>query len=357
MGVIETVARKASRQAPAPVYPRLVERMIRALGNTSDFWEAIDRAQMPVVFAAAIVRALLDEGLLQVRQGRLKWTAGGQQAVETLGLHPLPRYHCLNCEGRGVVPPYQKKWADVFMKYESDRPAPRQEYDQGSVTPATTLSRVAFMDQWGDIDGKNILVMGAEDDLMGLAIGLTQRACKVVIIDIDARIIEFEKEIIAREGLKNVFPQVFDLRRPFPSDWEGAFDVFLTDPPETLLAFKAFIARGVSALNDAGAAGYFGLTLRDSSLYRWRKFQQAIVAELGMVITDIIQDFNHYMNWGYHEDTRASALNPAGSVPRQIWYKSAWYRIEALPRFRGINEPIEAEVFESLYSDEEGVTT
>ena len=351
------MARKASLYAPSEVYPRMVEQMMRALCSSSDFWEAIDRANMPVVFAAAVVRALMEADLLKAHHGQLQWTPKGRELVEALGLRPFPHYQCLNCEGRGLVPPYHKPWAEAFMKYESHRPAPRQEYDQGSVTPATTLARVALMEQRGDLDGKDILVMGAEDDLMGLAIGLTRRARKVVVLDIDERIIAFEKEIIQKEGLTNIHPQVFDLRNPFPAEWEGGFDIFLTDPPETLPAFKAFIARGVAALKGPGAAGYFGLTLRDSSLYRWRKFQQEMVSTMGMVITDIIQDFNHYMNWGYHEATRASALNPAGAPPRQIWYKSAWYRIEALPGFQGSNEPIQPEVFESLYSDDEGVTT
>ncbi len=356
-GIWKRLAEAASERAPSPIYPRLVERVARALAATSDFWAVIDRANVPVVFAAAIIDALRQNGLVEVRAGRLEWTDAGRRLVAGNGMAPLPSYRCPACEGRGVQYPAEAEWVQAFLRYEKDRPTPRQEYDQGSVTPATTLARVAFLDQWGDLDGKDILVMGAEDDLMGLAVAFTRRARRVVILDIDERIIRFEHDILTREQIDNVEAQVFDLRNPFPAEWEGAFDVFITDPPETIPAFRAFIARGVSALREVGSSGYFGLTLRDSSLYRWQKFQRALVDDLGMVITDIIQNFSHYMNWEYHEGTRAEALNPTGAPPQSIWYKSAWYRIEALPGFRGINEPITDAVFESLYSDDEGVTT
>ncbi len=355
--LLEWVAKQASTIAPSPVYPRLVERVMRAMHATTDFWSMIDRANIPVVFAAAIVEALRKEGWVDVENKSLEWTDSGREVLEELGIASLPTYTCAACEGRGIRYPDGQEWVNVFMRYERQRPLPRQEYDQGSVTPSTTLSRVAFIEQWGDLAGKDVLVMGAEDDLMGLAIALTGQARNVLILDIDERIIRFDQDVLAQEGIRNVTAEVFDLRQPFPAEWVGAFDVFITDPPETLAAFQAFIARGVASLREVGSSGYFGLTLRDSSLYRWQKFQRALVGDLGMVITDIIQDFNHYQNWEYHENTRAGRLNPTGAPPQTIWYRSAWYRIEALPGFAGVNEPLSNAVFESLYSDEEGVTT
>jgi predicted methyltransferase len=50
----------------------------------------------------------------------------------------------------------------------------------------------------------------------------------------------------------------------------------------------------------------------------------------------------------------AAELAPVKREPKTIWYKSAWYRIEALPGFKRWNEPISDEVF---YIDEEGSTT
>ncbi|HIQ31607.1 MAG TPA: putative methyltransferase, partial [Aquifex aeolicus] len=217
-----------------------------------------------------------------------------------------------------------------------------------------TVARVLHIDSRGDLRGRDVIVMGAEDDLTGLAVALTRKARKVLVIDIDERLIEFDKKVFKELGIDNAEAMVWDLRKPFPEDMLGEFDVFITDPPETFAAFRAFIGRGIATLKGEGCAGYFGLTLRDSSIFRWKEFQDTLISEYGVVITDIIQDFNHYMNWEYHPLTRAAEIAPVKREPRGIWYRSAWYRIETLPGFKRWNEPISDEVF---YSDEEGSTT
>jgi predicted methyltransferase len=94
--------------------------------------------------------------------------------------------------------------------------------------------------------------------------------------------------------------------------------------------------------------------LRDSSVFRWRDFQISLTSEFGVAITDIVQNFNHYITWDYHSETKAAELAPVKREPKTIWYKSSWYRIEALPGFKRWNEPISDDVF---YLDEEGSTT
>lgn len=196
------------------------------------------------------------------------------------------------------------------------RPPAIQDFDQGSVTPETTVSRVLFLEQNGDLWGKDILVLGAEDDLTGLAIALTRKARRVLVLDIDARLVDFDNRAFRELGIDNAEARVFDLRNPLPKELLGAFDVFVSDPPETLASFRAFIGRGIAALREEGAVGYFGLTLRDASVYKWREFQRLLTGEFGVVITDILQNFNHYMNWDYHPHTRAAQIAPVAH-PRE----------------------------------------
>ena len=94
--------------------------------------------------------------------------------------------------------------------------------------------------------------------------------------------------------------------------------------------------------------------MRDSSVYRWREFQKILTSEIGVVITDIIQDFNNYITGDYHKETKAYEIAPVKKDPEGIWYRSAWYRIEALPGFSRWNGIISDE---DLYLDEEGSTT
>ncbi len=355
--ILERIAQQASEKTNIKLYRRSVERILAALQVTSDFWKIVDYADQPVPAASEIIKLLIDEGFVSVDNEELYLTEKGLELVKDLGIPPYVDYTCQACEGRGIPFYANIDWYRTFVQLTKDRPKAIQEFDQGSVTPETTVSRVLFLDSREDLRDKDILVMGAEDDLTGLAVALTGLPRRVLILDIDERAIEFDNRIFKELGITNAEAKVFDLRNPFPEDWIGAFDVFITDPPETVKAFKAFIARGISALKGEGSAGYFGLTLRDSSINRWQQFQRALLNDYGMVITDIIQDFNAYMNWEYHDQTRAAQIAPVKKSPTDIWYRSAWYRIEALPGFKGENVQIKDEVFRELYLDEEGSTT
>ncbi len=355
--IIEKIAKEASEKTNIKLYRRSVERILAALQVSSDFWKIVDYADQPVPAASEIIKLLIREGFVTIENEELYLTEKGLELIKELGIPPYVDYTCQACEGRGIPFYANKDWYRTFLQLTKDRPKAIQEFDQGSVTPETTISRVLFLDSREDLRDRDILVMGAEDDLTGLAVALTGLPRRVLILDIDERAIEFDNKIFKELGITNAEAKVFDLRNPFPDEWIGAFDVFITDPPETVKAFKAFIARGIAALKGEGSAGYFGLTLRDSSINRWQQFQRALLNDYGMVITDIIQDFNAYMNWEYHEQTRAAQIAPVKKSPTDIWYRSAWYRIEALPGFKGENEQIKDEVFRELYLDEEGSTT
>ncbi len=351
------IAKKASEKSNIRLTRRSVERILAALQRTDDFWKMVDYADQPVPAASEIVRLLAEEGIVAITDEAVRLTERGKGVVAELGIPPYVDYSCQACEGRGLPFYANREWYHLFLQLTRSRPSPLRDYDQASVTPETTISRVLMLDAREDLRDRDILILGAEDDLVGLAVALTRKARRVLILDIDERAIDFDCQRFRELGIDNAEARVFDLRNPFPEEWLGAFDVFITDPPETFKAFKAFIARGISALKGEGSAGYFGLTLRDSSLNRWQQFQRALLIDYGMVITDIIQDFNVYMNWEYHPETRAAKIAPVKKPPKDYWYRSAWYRIEALPGFRGENEKIGEEVFRELYLDEEGSTT
>jgi len=353
--VFEKLVEKVHQKGVERIYWKNIERVLAGLFDTSNFWRLVDHADMPVPYLKVVLEVLSDEGLVRVEADGIYLTDKGKEFAKEAGVAPHVEYKCPACEGRGVAFWQDKEFYRKFVEIAKDRPGAIQDFDQGAVTPETTISRVLHMHSRGDIEGKEIIVMGAEDDLTGLAIALTQKAKKVLIIDIDERLIEFDNKWIKELGLKNAEARVWDLRNPYTEEFLGKFDVFVTDPPETPAAFKAFIGRGIATIKDRGGVGYFGLTLRDSSIYRWKQFQKELVEFYGAVITDIIQDFNHYMNWDYHGNTVAARVAlTEQKVPDFIWYKSAWYRIELLPGFKRVNDPISDEVF---YLDEEGSTT
>ncbi len=355
MELLSHVAQEVQNQTGIRLHRRNVERVFSAILRTGDFWKIVDFSDLPVPAVAAIVKKLISENILFVdEEENILLTQKGYDLVRELGIKPAGNFLCVACEGRGYPFYADKEFYRTFIELAKDRPSAIRDYDQGSVTPETTVSRVLFMDVRGDLRGRDILVMGAEDDLTGLAVALTRKAKSVLILDIDKRLIDYDNKIFKELGIENAQAKVWDLRKPFPEDMLARFDVFVTDPPETFAAFKAFIGRGIATLKESGCAGYFGLTLRDSSIFRWKEFQQILLTDYGTVITDIIQNFNHYMNWEYHPQTKAAQIAPVKKNPTDIWYRSAWYRVETLPGFKRWNEPISDEVF---YLDEEGSTT
>lgn len=354
---LQNVADVVQSQTEITVTSKDIERILHAIQRNDNFWQICGDAHLPVPVITSAIQFLFNQKMIEIRDQKVFLTNLGKKWIQKWKIEAGKNYTCSKCQGRGIDLSSKPDWVTQFLQIEKDRPAPKQQFDQGSVTPETTIARVLLLDQRDDLRNKRILILGAEDDLTGLAIAMTNLAEEVLILDIDERFIQFDHYYIQKWGLKNATAMVFDLRNPFPEEWLHRFDVFITDPPETYSAFKAFIGRGIAALKGKGCVGYFGLTRQDASLKRWMDLQKLLLNEWGAVITDIIHDFNHYQPWDYHDQTRAANLSPVKSKPDQVWYRSSWYRIELLQDHGGTNEPISPEILDELYLDEESSTT
>jgi predicted methyltransferase len=349
---LTTLVDAAARAAAIPFSPRDVERALAAVAATDDLWEAVRLSHVPLRFLCALWNQMLREGLLSAENGRLRLTQTGQAFVKALGVAPIREAACASCEGRGVD--FRQMFgaaADRFVTICQNRPEAIQDYDQGYVTETTTLARIAFVWQRGDLEGKEIIVLG-DDDLMSVAAALTGAPKRVVALDIDERLVAFINTVAEREGLTNLRAVRHDLREPLRDEWLGAFDTFLCDPTESFVGFKAFVERGLLCLKGVGSAGYFGLTHVESSLDKWARIQRLLL-DSGAVITDLRDDFSGYVNWGYIETMRGWAWLPTKVVPQRVWYCSALYRIELLMKPHLENRRLEGNIFE----DEEAATT
>lgn len=349
---LTSLLKATAQQAPIPFSPRDAERALAALLTTDDLWEAVRLSHAPMRFLCAFWNQMIAEGLLSATDGRLRLTEMGYDFVLALGIAPAREAVCEACEGRGVD--FRKLFREAARRFYTicqNRPEAIQDYDQGYVTEATTLARIAFAWQRGDLESKDIIVLG-DDDLMSVAAALTGAPKRVLALDIDERLVNFIKEVAEREGLTNLQAVRHDLREPLPEEWLGAFDTFLCDPTESFVGFKAFVERGLLCLKGVGCAGYFGLTHVESSLDKWARIQQFLL-ESGAVITDLRDDFSGYVNWGYIETMRSWAWLPAKAVPQRVWYSSALFRIELLKKPQLLNRRLEG----NLLEDEEAATT
>jgi len=333
-----------------PFTTKSLERIIIALNTTNDFWEIVDYSDEPLPLVAEVLKLLEKKELLKI-SSNIKLTKKGKNTFAALGSFSWKNIKCQTCQGRTISIRHYKKLLDKFADIQKDRPSPKIEYDQGYITPESLFAKIAFADAKGDLRNKNILILG-DDDLLSIALGLTKLPFNITVLEIDSRLIDFISTTSAKYNLSIEVHQK-DLSEPLQKELLNRFDTFFTDPSETIAAFNAFIGRGVSSLKKNGGSGYFGLTHREASLYKWSKLQHFIL-EMNAVITDIIYNFQDYVNWGYEKDMRAFQLSPIKIIPQNNWYRSCLYRIETLPRFKGFNLPL---LNHDLFNDSESSTT
>ena len=330
-----------------PFTKRDLERALLALLRTDNLWDALRLSNVPMKLLCHFWNRLIQKGMLKIEEGKLRLTEQGKKLCEELSLSKIPSFSCKLCQDRGLDWGDLSNLAHKFLEWTKGRPSALQKYDQGYVDLSSVWSRTAFLWKQGDLAGKEIFVLG-DDDLSSLSFAMTKVVKKVVVIDIDERLIHFLRQIAEREKLP-LEAEVHDLREPLPEKWIGAFDTFFCDPTESLPGFKAFVERGLLSLKGEGCAGYFGLTRLESSLSKWAKVQKFLL-EKGAVITHILEYFNEYENWEYLQKMRSWDWLPVKEAPSrgQLWYTSSLFRIEVVEKKEIENRKLEGNIFDDL---------
>jgi len=319
-------------------------RVISSIKKSSNFWRIVELSRQPLPVVAEVLSSLINKGYLKVDDGRVVFS----RDLSELGIHDTVDFdesYCKWCNGRGLDMERYGDLLERFREIAKARPPALREFDQGFVSEETTIARIALMHRWADIKGKEIILIG-DDDLLSIGLWLTGMPERIVVLEIDGRLTSFIRN--ATGGAVEV--RGYDVRDPLPEDLVGSFDVFFTDPTESLEGFKVFALRGMISLKGRGA-GYFGLTRVEASLNKWYEIQ-GFLHRCGFVITDIIDDFNHYQDWDYYQDTRAYSIAPVKVKPAPYWYKSSQIRIERIME-KGLDN---SEVTGLIYFDDESST-
>ena len=349
---MKEVVAKVREKTDIPVYERTVENVIGAVQSSSDIWRIVDLSEEPLPLVVTVLEVLNNLGYIEFRDG-VFLTEEGKRFVDKYGIGRREDYTCPHCKGKTVDMEAFKDLLERFKEIVKNRPEPKHEFDQAYVTPETTVARIIFMHTRGDLENREVFVLG-DDDLTSIALMLSGLPKRIAVLDIDDRLTKFIEKTAEEIGYNNIEIFTFDLRKPLPDYALRKFDTFITDPPETVDAIRAFVGRGIATLKGPGCAGYFGITRRESSLNKWRDIQKLLLNEFEVVITDIVRNFNEYVNWGYEEETRAWRLIPVKVRPTYNWYKSYMFRIQTLEGSKGYEEEIREE---DIYNDEEASTT
>ncbi len=297
-----------------------------------NFWELLADNQFLLKDFISAINELYEDGFIEMDKGKLKLTEKGKNALNKNAGFFRARL-CKTCLGKMFIPEGRfKKVEKIFKRISKRHPPILTEFYQGRIRPSDTVARVAFMHACNDVADKNIALIG-DDDLLSIALALTNLPKRVVVFDIDKRLGSFIENVSKKCKLEIEFCE-YDVANPLPKNYLRKFDVFSSEPLETDTGFKAFFARGAACLKNFGS-GYIGLTKLEVSLKRWVKFEKLFI-DNGFVITDIIRDYSWYYDSEREEEreeyqkfAKLLKFDP-GENPKICWYRATLFRIESL---------------------------
>ncbi|MBA2848164.1 hypothetical protein HNQ76_000510 [Thermosulfuriphilus ammonigenes] len=301
-------------------------QILRALKHRPmTFWQLVNLQDAHLVEFLEALKDLLDSGQIDYQDGlfRLRVDVPYQPRREVI---------CRTC-GIGVeLRDYFGRILELFLEETKDRPLPVSDFDQGFVRPQDTVARLAYMYERGDLEDREIFILG-DDDLLSVAIGLTGMARRVTVVEVDERITTFIRDFAQRHDLDNIVVREYNVLENLPPEERGAYDTFVTDPVETNKGLFLFVGRCLETLRGPGAAGYMGFTHREASLKKWQRLEEFVI-KAGMVITDILRDFATYPErenqWEEFYETYEIMKKLDLPMPDCDWYKSAFVRMEAV---------------------------
>lgn len=309
---------------------KIEELILRELAASErSLWELLEASQFPLKDFLRAIEGLRAKGLVAPTARGVGLTRKGAKAIDDRSTSYASSV-CDRCSGKGILP--KGKFEEALLEFKElvkDRPSPSLSFFQGYMREEDVVARAALMHLRGDLHRREIVLIG-DDDLLSIALCLTDLPSRVCVLDVDERLGNFIKKVGREQGFDVEFRK-YDVSEPLPKDLIGAFDVFSSEPLETLSGLRAFVARGVGCLRENGA-GYFGLTLLEASLKKWLAIERLLLA-MNCVITDVIRDFSRYPT-KYGElsyETFVENLGfPVGENPGIDWYKAALFRFEAM---------------------------
>lgn len=335
---------------------RIKNQIIQALvQGEKSIYSLIDSQDASLKEFFTLLQELREKGLVRVESGRAALTPHAKKAYGFLKEWGDPQ--CPQCGQTGYR---SRDWlprlAERFEELLGYRPRATEDFDQGFISLEGVLHRVAFLQERGDLLDSSICLVG-DDDLLGPALALTGLPSQVQVLEIDSRLVDSINDIASRYTL-NLSARGFDVQDPLPGDLTGGYDVFVTDPVETLPGLTLFLSRGISALAGPGTSGYFGLTTLEASRNKWYAIQQRL-HEMGFVITDIRRRFSLYpqqeTSFASYQD-KCEVFQRIGVEADTDWYTSSLYRVEAVREPSPyIREGMSLD--EQVYMDEESLAT
>ncbi len=310
---------------------RTEEQVLRfLLRRCASLWEVINHQDGDIKATLNALDFFKENVYVEQKEGKICITSKGIGFAKENSIGEEMDFLCKGCDGTGII--FKEHFSDAFEKFGkifNGRPSETTEFDQGVVPPEVSFRRAAFVYMRGDLENKEILFLG-DDDLTSIAMMLTGLPSKIYVIEVDERIVNYINKVAKEYGL-NVEAELYNAVNPLPGYLKGKFDVFLTDPVETVAGMRLFFSRCIEGLKGKGGSGYFGVSHYESSLKKWFGVEKDLIA-MNLVITDVLRDFNKYLLTGERiltEGFRVVKESPfVPKAPDYPWYRSTFFRVE-----------------------------
>lgn len=331
---------------------KILDALVR---SKKSVWELLDAVDVPLISFVDGIRKLCSDGFVAVNgDGTFSLTEKGKNVIDERG-SLFTSTICEKCLGKRIT--FNGKFIEVLEEYKrlvADRPQPCIDFFQGYMREFDVIARIALMHHYGDLHGKEFILIG-DDDLVSVALALTELPSRICVLDVDERLGEFLGKLNREHAFEIEFER-YNVADPLPEKYVGKFDVFSSEPLETISGLEAFVLRGITSLKDGGV-GYFGLTTAEASCKKWIAVEK-LLARMNCVITDLIRGFSRYpMNYETinYEDFIGKLQLPVKENPGIDWYKSALFRFEVLNKPRNV-ENVNRKLRIKFVDEEEDLT-
>jgi len=317
---------------------KIKTKILKEIAKGKSFWEILRDSDFLLKDFIQAMNEIYEKGLIKTENNRLVLTKKGRKKINESSLMFEPKI-CNKCGGKRIL--LNDSFKKIFLEYKKivkERPFPELKYFQGYMNEYDVIARIAFIHLCDGLENKKIVLVG-DDDLVSIALALTNLAKRICVLDIDEKLGEYINEICKKHKLDIEFYH-YDVSDPLPKTFVGKFDIFSSEPLETLSGLKAFLARGVSCLKDNGS-GYFGLTRAEASYKKWLEIEK-FLNRMNCVITDLISGFSVYptLYGNISFENFVKMLNfPVERNEGIDWYKSSLFRIEVLGKPKLIIPP------------------
>jgi predicted methyltransferase len=291
---------------------RLQEKIIATLLQVPEkkleFWQLVRRTGYMLDVVTAL-EALQQAGLVSLSDSMVTLTGSDIPDHLAARFPPLPEI------------------MKTYLSYRKQVEFSSESLDQLALLPQGIERKLSIMMTKGDVRNRDILCLG-DDDLFSIACSLTCLPKSVTVFDADEKLIAFLKKVSPDLPVP-IQAVALNFLNAIPDEHTKSYDVFITEPPDTLKGTLLFVSRGISCLRDEGIL-YLGITEETLNRKQWRDIQQSIL-DSGLAITDIYRDCEVYeiigdeLQWkGY--DKLPAWINKPATTP---WYVSALVRAES----------------------------